>query len=113
MLLLERTPPTFVLIVLFIVEKMQFYVIIFTGFAAFGGFMFGYDIGYDLFVHLFTDMSLYSSIHPFRVINGVKDMDGFRETMNLTKVDEFTNNSNDSEMSCAGSDQNENALLVK
>ena len=40
-------------------------------------------------------------------------MDGFRETMNLTKVDEFTDNSNDSELSCAGSDQNENALLVK
>ena len=40
-------------------------------------------------------------------------MDGFRETMNLTKVDEFTDNSNDSGLSCTGSDQNENALLVK
>ena len=89
------------------------YIIVLTAFAAFGGFMFGYDIGYDPFVHSYIDMSLYLSIHPFRVINGVKDMDGFRETMNLTKVDEFTDNSNDSGLSCTGSDQNENALLVK
>ena len=58
-------------------------------------------------------MSLYLPKHPFRVINGVKDMNGFCETMNLTKVDEFTNNSNDSEFRYTGSDQNENALLVK
>ena len=64
-------------------------------------------------IHLFIHILICSYVHPFRVINDVKDMDGFRETMNLTKVDEFRNNSNKSGLSCAGSDQNENALLVK
>uniref|UniRef100_A0A1X7TTS5 Major facilitator superfamily (MFS) profile domain-containing protein n=1 Tax=Amphimedon queenslandica TaxID=400682 RepID=A0A1X7TTS5_AMPQE len=67
--------------------KMQVLVVFLACFAAFGGFMFGYDIG---------------------VINGVKDMDGFRRTMNLSLVkDEQSNGS----LNCGGTDTNENALL--
>ena len=44
-----------------------------------------------------------------RVINGVKDMDGFRRTMNLSLVkDEQSNGS----LNCGGTDTSENALLV-
>ena len=43
----------------------------------------------------------------------MKDNYGFCETMNVTKVDEFTNTFNDFELSCTGTDQSENALLVK
>lgn len=44
---------------------------------------------------------------PYSVINGVKDMDGFRHTMNLTLVEQSNGSRN-----CAGNDANENALLV-
>ena len=45
--------------------------------------------------------------HHYSVINGVKDMDGFRHTMNLTLVEQSNGSRN-----CAGNDANENALLV-
>jgi MFS family permease len=44
------------------------------------------------------------------IINGVKDMDGFRDTMNISRVQSDVNVTNGSS-NCAGSDENENALL--
>lgn len=67
---------------------LQLYVILLATFAAFGGFMFGYDIG---------------------VINGVKDMRGFRSEMNLTIIDHHR--SKNGSLNCAGEDEGENALL--
>ena len=52
---------------------------------------------------------LASNYGCIRVINGVKDMDGFRRAMNLSLVqDEQSNGS----LNCGGTDTNENALLV-
>ena len=43
------------------------------------------------------------------IINGVKDMDGFRSEMNITLVAKKTVNST---AQCAGEDEKENAILV-
>lgn len=49
---------------------------------------------------------------PCSIINGVKDMDGFRMTMNLSLVNSNTSNDSNSSSYCGGSDETEQAVLV-
>ena len=72
-----------------------------------GGFIFGFDTGSVLFFIFVAPLQPSSSSS----VNGVKDMKGYRETLNIPYIPPGANNSNETG-SCNSDDDVETAAIL-